>query len=344
MHLASVQGLRGLAAVSVALFHFSGNMSSAFANILHEYGWLGVDIFFVISGFIIPYSLQGKAYTIRSFPNFMLRRIVRIEPPYIASIVLVLVLWEFSSRLPFFQGGPPDWSWGQLLSHLLYLIPVTDYEWVSPVYWSLAYEFVFYVVIGLTFSFVIRNGAAVTIGMTALALAAMFYFTGEWDPRILEFGVGVILMRHMAGRDAGPVFFAWMFLLAGAIGAIAGAPTLIAVVLTAAIILLARTDLLPGAYFFGAISYSLYLIHVPIGGRVINLGRRFGEGPVLEAILIITALLVSILFAWIFAKLVEVPAMRASKKLERRRIERRSSNDDEPLVQPKMRARSSGGD
>jgi peptidoglycan/LPS O-acetylase OafA/YrhL len=336
-HLASVQGLRGIAAIAVALFHFTGQMSSVLANILHEYGWLGVDIFFVISGFIIPYSLQGKGYTIRSFPNFMARRMVRIEPPYVASIAFFLLLWEVTSRLPYFRGAPPDWTWGQVLFHLLYLIPVTSYHWITPVYWSLAYEFVFYVVIGLSFSFIIRNGAGVTIAMTTAALAVMFYWTGQWDARILEFGLGVILMRYMAGHDAGPVFCFWMVVLAGTIGAIAGIPTVVAVILTAMVILVPRTDPVPGAYFFGAISYSLYLIHVPVGGRVVNFGLRYGDGPLFEAVLIMAALLVSILFAQIFAKLVEVPSIRAAKKLDRSAPERRSRQAKEALVQPEVR-------
>jgi peptidoglycan/LPS O-acetylase OafA/YrhL len=67
--------------------------------------------------------------------------------------------------------------------------------------------------------------------------------------------------------------------------------------------------------FLGAISYSLYLLHVPIGGRVVNIGRRFVDGPVHEFFLSLVALAVSLLVATIFWKYVEEPAKRASKRV-----------------------------
>jgi peptidoglycan/LPS O-acetylase OafA/YrhL len=58
-----------------------------------------------------------------------------------------------------------------------------------------------------------------------------------------------------------------------------------------------------------------YLLHVPIGGRVVNIGRRFVEGPVRELLLSIVALAVSLLAATTFWKYVEEPAKRASKRV-----------------------------
>jgi peptidoglycan/LPS O-acetylase OafA/YrhL len=52
-----------------------------------KFGYLGVDVFFVISGFVIPYSLWGREYSLRQFPRYMIRRAVRLEPPYLASVV-----------------------------------------------------------------------------------------------------------------------------------------------------------------------------------------------------------------------------------------------------------------
>jgi len=67
--------------------------------------------------------------------------------------------------------------------------------------------------------------------------------------------------------------------------------------------------------FLGAISYSLYLIHVPIGGRVVNIGRRFVDGPVQEFVLSMAALAVSLMVATLFWKYIEEPAKRASKRV-----------------------------
>ena len=76
----SVEYLRGLAALSVTWFHLTNTYSLNWVRESGSLGWLGVEAFFVISGFIIPYSLHRSGYTLRDFPNFMLRRIVRLEP------------------------------------------------------------------------------------------------------------------------------------------------------------------------------------------------------------------------------------------------------------------------
>jgi hypothetical protein len=99
-----IELLRGLAAISVVLFHLSNSMESETPRVLTAYGWLGVDVFFVISGFVIPYSLHGTGYSIRNFPRFMLRRVVRLEPPYLASILFAVMLWDLSLMVPGISG------------------------------------------------------------------------------------------------------------------------------------------------------------------------------------------------------------------------------------------------
>jgi peptidoglycan/LPS O-acetylase OafA/YrhL len=70
-HVSGLAILRGLAALSVGLYHYTGavlpklHLPAAYA--LFKNGWLGVDVFFVISGFVIPYSLLGKNYSPRKF-------------------------------------------------------------------------------------------------------------------------------------------------------------------------------------------------------------------------------------------------------------------------------------
>ena len=89
-----VEYLRGLAALSVAWFHLTNQYAAGIspARISGSYGWLGVEVFFVISGFVIPLSLAKlqTRYTLRQFPQFMVRRVLRLEPPYLLSVVLVI--------------------------------------------------------------------------------------------------------------------------------------------------------------------------------------------------------------------------------------------------------------
>src|SRR5271156_4737828 len=94
----SVEILRGVAAFSVMWFHLTNlNPSPLPANSLlrasGSYGYLGVQLFFVISGFIIPYSLSLRGYQINTDGlNFLGRRIARIEPAYLVSALLMAVV------------------------------------------------------------------------------------------------------------------------------------------------------------------------------------------------------------------------------------------------------------
>src|SRR6266568_3937548 len=175
-----IEAMRGIAAISVALFHFSVQLEGT-ARELFAYGWVGVDVFFVISGFVIPLSLSGRGYSVRQFPQFMLRRMVRLEPPYLASVVLVLGVWYLAALTPGLGGPRPDYSWPQIASHVLYAIPLTQYTWLSQAYWSLAYEFVFYIVAGLTFASLIEWPVEWTVLLAALIAAALYPVEGAFD-------------------------------------------------------------------------------------------------------------------------------------------------------------------
>ncbi|RYG28935.1 MAG: hypothetical protein EOO01_38980 [Chitinophagaceae bacterium] len=67
--------------------------------------------------------------------------------------------------------------------------------------------------------------------------------------------------------------------------------------------------------FFSAISYSLYLLHVPIGGKIINLGMRYTHSNESRYALVLFALGVSVIASYAFYKFVEMPAFRLSKKI-----------------------------
>src|SRR5690606_6163736 len=111
----------------------------------------GVDVFFVISGFVLPLSLWmrwGADYNLANFGSFMRRRLIRIEPPYLISIILMILSWETVAVL---RGEAPTFSVCQIAWHIAYLPKIAGFDWIQPVYWTLGFEFCFYVVIGVTF-------------------------------------------------------------------------------------------------------------------------------------------------------------------------------------------------
>ena len=310
-----IEAMRGLAAASVALFHFSVQLDLA-ARDAFFYGWIGVDVFFVISGFVIPLSLYGRGYTIQQFPQFMIRRLVRLEPPYLASIILVLAVWHLSTAAAGPAAGAPDYSWPQVASHLLYAIPLTPFSWISPVYWSLAYEFVFYIVTGLTFASLIRRPIEWTVLLAAVITALLYRVEAGFDVCVVEFLIGIIVMRIATGEGNRPRLLFWLCVSIGVTFYTAGLWVGAAVGLAAAAILLLRgVELGRWAIIVGSLSYSLYLTHTSVGMPLVDLTKGYAKGLPFEVALMTAALVASVGFAYLFSRLVERPSIRASRHI-----------------------------
>lgn len=79
-----IQGLRGLAIIAVVLFHMWSHR--------FKYGYLGVDVFFVISGFLMATLLDRQRPTKLAILNFYFRRLKRILPLYLTTILVILVV------------------------------------------------------------------------------------------------------------------------------------------------------------------------------------------------------------------------------------------------------------
>ncbi len=157
-HIRELDGLRGIAILFVLLHHFwpaSGPLSP-YAPIAHL-GWIGVDLFFVISGFLITGILLDTRKDEGYFRNFYARRTIRIFPLYYLFVAAVFLV------IPAFQSGPYGQTTflresGSPLWYLAYLgnvrEAITGHEpayFVGPL-WSLSIEEQFYLVFPLLVS------------------------------------------------------------------------------------------------------------------------------------------------------------------------------------------------
>src|SRR4030095_167086 len=91
----TIDGLRGLAALTVVIFHLHGQVAWTARDWLPrglaavmERSFAGVDVFFVISGFVIAYSVREGSYTWNYLTRFAARRAIRLDPPYWFAIFL----------------------------------------------------------------------------------------------------------------------------------------------------------------------------------------------------------------------------------------------------------------
>ena len=102
----SVTMLRGIASLAVCLGHFLGTLDSEKIIQIGKFGGYGVPIFFAITGFIIPYSLYQKKYQIKSYFKFLVKRITRLDPPYLLGIIGIFLLSYVAQFSPFSEGSP----------------------------------------------------------------------------------------------------------------------------------------------------------------------------------------------------------------------------------------------
>ena len=175
--VAVLDPLRGLAALAVCWHHFAVAEPSHLLYLTSKYGNLGVEVFFVISGFVVPYSLSRAGYSIGSFPMFLVKRIARLDPPYIASFFLALFILYFRFALHGFEPNyKPNVSAFQLLLHLGYLNAFFNYAWIVALYWTLAIEFQFYLSIGLLFPWISHPSMLIRF-MTMCCLGGLFLVT-----------------------------------------------------------------------------------------------------------------------------------------------------------------------
>ena len=321
-HIPVLDHLRGLAAAAVCLFHFTNGLPGFLPS--HDpvkqvgaFGWLGVEAFFVISGFVIPYSLHLRSYRLRDAGGFFVRRLKRLEPPYLACILLVIALNYASSLAPGFRGEAFKLNWPQLLAHIGYLNAVLGYAWLNPVFWTLAIEFQYYVFMALAFPLIAHRRPIIR---TACVLAiALLGFAGFDNTALLPlwlplFAMGIATFQSYVGKASVASYLALLALSSTATFFVLGLqPTVVGIATALSIRGIAWRQppraLFPLA-FLGTISYSLYLLHVPIGGRVINLASRLPDSVAVRYPAIVGAFAVSIASAAVFWWLIERTSQR----------------------------------
>jgi exopolysaccharide production protein ExoZ len=191
----NLQILRAFAALSVIFVHIDLFLKK---ENLSPFGWAAVDIFFVISGFIMVYTTDGKA--IRPF-EFLCQRIIRIVPLYwlLTSGVFGLALVA-PHLLNSTQADPV-----QLLKSLLFLPFRKKSGLVEPVLfvgWSLNYEMFFYVLFSISLSLRSEIGTWLLMGFLAVVSIVgqmvrfdNLYWNFYTNPIILEFALGMLIAR-----------------------------------------------------------------------------------------------------------------------------------------------------
>jgi len=143
-HFEFIDSLRGLAALGIACYHihryapFRESAETILPDQLEyliRHGWIGVQVFLVIAGFVAAYSLRNAKISQTRFGNFFLRRLVRLGGPYWIVILLVAIINFFVVSLFGDLTLSGRVTWLQLLSQLTFLQDIAGYQNISAGLW-----------------------------------------------------------------------------------------------------------------------------------------------------------------------------------------------------------------
>lgn len=294
----AIQYLRGIAALAVVIAHIASMQHSVAPElpaVLPEFnGFWGVDIFFIISGFIIVYITRSAAAGGKEAVIFMLKRMVRIVPAYWFFTVLVY----FADTQHWFSDQQNSTNLAMLLKSLLFIKPGFPLLFVG---WTLTLEMFFYVIFMVALW---RWDAAVRVWpivvvFVFLALVPVWF---DVENRYVKFYTQAILLEFVAGMliayffvdkerlsqsAAVAIFLVGCGLLLGVTYYLDdevlipqrafwwGVPALLIVLGAVNIKNIGNNQLLHAA---GTISYSLYLCHMPCAYAGVVLAKYFFAG------------------------------------------------------------------
>lgn len=319
-YLFSLDYLRGLAAVSVCFFHFTTNLDYLAdddpVKDFFSFGHYGVQVFFIISGLVIPYSMAKGKYTLQKFSTFFKKRLIRIEPPYLFCVFLALLLNYITTLTPFYVGKPFAIDYAQVLYHFGYLNIFMGKDWLNHVFWTLAIEFQYYLLIALIFPLVSHRKVYVWLTTLILFNAASFFLNKNFVFNFsIYFTTGIFLYRYFSGLSGKTEL---SLTLLAVLGFLLFRYTFVEIIVVAFTVLVILAPLKPTllSTFFGNISYSLYLFHTPVGARLLHLTRRFSDSESLRHVMILVAFVFSVFVSYWLYKIIEHPFKKLSQTIK----------------------------
>lgn len=318
----SVDALRGIAALLICSYHFLNHQDEtgfllSEGNVIRQYSSFlppAVFVFFLLSGFVITASLSKRNFQLKNFYSFLTRRWVRMEIPYIASILIYMFIafaWSVYGNTKF------SIDLERFLHHLVYTTHIVGLEWYNQIYWTLAIEFQFYILIALLFSFIISQKSWMRYAVIfILSITAFIFANNGFVFHYLPFFLlGIVLFLQQQDARFKDLNRLILFLLIIQISFSFGELTAIYMAVT---VFLISMPFSAQSIFarFGKISFSFYLLHGAIGGNIIYFGAKYVDGDFARLLLVIGAIIFSIFGSILFYRFVEKPAMQLSKLIE----------------------------
>lgn len=341
---AHLDGLRAVAALAVMVEHLFGDLlrqapfatgpMSALARSVVEnlsLGRFGVVLFFLISGFVVPFSIQGE----RPLRHFAISRLFRLYP----ALWLALAVLTLTARLA--GDAPPA---ATVLANMTMAPPLFGQPWLSPIYWTLFVELAFYLLAALLFAAgrLRRIGALLGLGLgliaaTVLPVQLRLHGLAELPVQYLGLHLsflflGLLLRLWLVERRPGARLSALVLALAQ-LATVVGVssfslargdhfimeglkPVLGAYLAAFALFLAALRLERPRSVLLariGLISYAMYLFHGPVNAavyRALPLTGQFGDLATM-----LTCIGLTLALSWLVYRVVERPMIRLGRRV-----------------------------
>jgi peptidoglycan/LPS O-acetylase OafA/YrhL len=355
--IVELDGLRGIAILLVMSFHYINNQ---LLNSLHplgkalckitSFGWVGVDLFFVLSGFLIGSILIRTKGSKKFFSTFYIRRLVRIVPNY----YLLLILFVFVQSLPYFSENYmltgnqtiPIVSYFVML-HNLYMANMDNMgNGILSISWSIGIEEQFYLIFPLIVYLIKDSWLPVILVAAIIGASIVRMHFDHWIPRYVllparmdSISMGVLVAclhkNHKFDTFVKKYLYviiaillidialcSYWYALYNDLGVIKH--TLFAIAFAVCMVLaLAKTPVYSMLLrnrtlcWIGTISYSLYLFHyfiLALFHHIIGNTRGVVIDNPLDLMITLLALALSFAMAWAVFKWVETPMVKWGKK------------------------------
>lgn len=297
-NLDNLQALRGVACLAVVLYHL-GQWESGYGlkhplfGVFRWFGYAGVDLFFVISGFIIAHSNKNRLGQSRALPTYLFRRFWRLYPLYWIAFALGTALMAYPCGM---DVRALEWRGNAITWFGLW----PGVHTIMPHAWTLAFELLFYLAFAALFLLPIRAGVGLLAlwGVAVLAVSISGYQSPNRFvhtatlPYVLEFLAGAALAwayhwnRTDHYRPALALAFVWAVVAGLLVNkadshwlVITPGPRILVFGLPAVLVVYALVAAeahgrwrMPGwTKALGNASYSIYLMHMPVGAAMLTL-------------------------------------------------------------------------
>lgn len=323
--------LRLAAVLGVVLYHFgfwgptsNGIPQAAIPSLaaFAKYGFLGVPVFFIISGFVIAYSAEGRTAT-----GFAIARFSRIYPTFVFCMTLTFLAILFLGQPHF------DATWAQWFANLIIAAPAFGQAYMDTSYWSLVIEVMFYawVAVLIAAGLFPRRIDAIILIWLGITFANELTIDALWAEKLFLaddsgfFAVGLLIYEFYRGRRGAMLYSMLAISIGTAVfqalhklvklaphtGGVFDEWIVAAICLGSVAVIFTATQVrrvpLPAGLTLalGGLTYPLYLLHMQFGYVLFE-----HQAPAKAVPLVVAIIFAMTLLAWAVWRYVERPAQR----------------------------------